>query len=302
MQNCTASSSCWKFPATVWKRLNSLYTAFHLWDTLRFSPYQHSTVPVCLPPALPLLLPLSHQDSGQEWCWKTEWWEMEGSVLPFQRSRLRTCLGWLRRHKPARRAQMQISHRGDACLRWYAGRLYMNQKTCYLMEGSPNSRPTPTAISPEASGQASNICPGSMPGNVCSTLFYLPARAILALASLRGWPRCSGDWGPGRSLFIRIAWRSTTLCLSGVLTSLSLSLFVFLSLERALWHWCLSLLSKGFQKRGSHSPMKDLKLQQFDSSNRCLWLPHEMDLILWKKISLCARRSSICGDLCFSTS
>lgn len=52
-------------------------------------------------PALPLLLPLSHQDSGQEWCWKIEWWEMEGSVLPFQRSCPRTCLSRLRRQKPA---------------------------------------------------------------------------------------------------------------------------------------------------------------------------------------------------------
>lgn len=162
-------------------------------------------------PALPLLLPLSQQDSGQEWCWKTEWWEMEGSVLPFQRSCPRTCFGRLWRQKPARRAQMQISHHGDACLRWNAGRLYMNQKMCYLMEGSPNSRPTPTAISPEASGQASNICPGSVPRKVCKTLFYLPARAILAFASLCGWPRCSVDWGPGWSLFIRIAWRSTAL-------------------------------------------------------------------------------------------
>lgn len=153
---------------------HSLTTFTLLYSSVTLSSshhYWHSPIPVCLPcrmlPALLLLLPLSHQDSGQEWCWKTEGWEMERSVLPFQRSHPGTCLSWLWRQKPSRCAQMQISHHGDACLRWYAGRLYMNQKMCYLMEGSANSRPTPTAISPEASGQASNICPGSGPRKVC---------------------------------------------------------------------------------------------------------------------------------------
>lgn len=170
---------------------------------------------------------------------------MERSALPFQRSHPSMLWG----QSPSCCAQMQISHYGDACLCWYAGHLYMNQKMCYLMEGYINSWPTPTAISPETSGQASNICPGSVPRKVCWTLFYLPARAILALASLCGRPRCSVDWSLSWSLFITLAWRSTTLRYWVNLPLCFLSVFVFLSLDRPLWLWCLSSLSKGFKRR-----------------------------------------------------
>lgn len=119
------------------------------------------------------------------------------------RSHPRTCRSWPCMRKLSCWTQMQISHHGDACLRWYAGRLYMNQKTCYLMENFANSRLTPTAISPEASGQASKICPGSV-RKVCWTLFYLLGRAILVFASLCEWPRCSVDWDLGWSLFIKL--------------------------------------------------------------------------------------------------
>lgn len=151
------TDSKWKFPLTVCAKLNTAFPLLYGPSTLWFSPFQHRTIPVCLPRrtflALLILLPLSPHDCGQEWCWKTEWWKTEGSVLPCQRSGPRTCLGRLRRRKNCRCARMQISQRGDACLRWYAGHLYMNQKTCYLMEGSANSTLTTATIPPQASGQ-----------------------------------------------------------------------------------------------------------------------------------------------------
>lgn len=195
-----------------------------------------------------------------------------------------SCLGPAAEAKIGRRAQMQISHHGDPCLRWYAGHLYTNQKMCYLMEGSPNSRPTSTVIWPKASSKDSNLCPGNMPKK-CARLFYLPARAILAFASL-----CMAQmfcWlRPGfEPLYWNCIKNHNPVLLLGELTSLSLLCFVFSNLNRTAWYWCLSLLSKGFQKElpvCNESP----KLQQFDFSNRCLWLLDEMDLILWKP-SLC---------------
>lgn len=72
---------------------------------------------------------------------------------------------------------------------------------------SPNSSPTSAAIMLQALGQASNICPGNL-SRKDWTLFYLPARAILAFTSLWGQTRCCVDWGQDWCLFIRLAWIS----------------------------------------------------------------------------------------------
>lgn len=67
-------------------------------------------------------------------------------------------------------AQIHISHHCDACLCWYAGHLYMNQKMCYLMKGFASSRLT--NIYPTTSlRSAINITQGNLPVKVCKTLF-----------------------------------------------------------------------------------------------------------------------------------
>ena len=140
------------------------HTAFPalLWDPLPFAPYQHCPIPLCLFPTtllgLPLLLPLS---------FKRLW---PGVVLKDRTvgdgkvcAPISALLSQAVEVTTVRRAQN--SHRGDACLRWCGGQFYMNQKMCYLMEDSPNSRPSSTTIPQQAYGRESNICPGNVSRN-----------------------------------------------------------------------------------------------------------------------------------------
>lgn len=116
---------------STWIGPSSFCSALWLWDSLWFSAFQHCPIPVCLPrrmlPGLPVLLP--HSSSG---FWAgivlTDWMEGDGHVcspnVTVQVPELDCC------------APMNITHHCDACLCWYAERLYMSQKICYLMESS----------------------------------------------------------------------------------------------------------------------------------------------------------------------
>lgn len=55
--------------------------------------------------------------------------------------------------------ETQVWGRGDACLYWYARRLYMNQKMTYLMAGSAHSEVTPISLG--VGGQVWAICAGN---------------------------------------------------------------------------------------------------------------------------------------------
>lgn len=160
VQKCVASSASWK--AFCYCVDMAVFTSLSRFETLWFSLYQHWTILVCLPQrtfsALPFsshCLPKTLARSGAErlngWRWKVC---APISALPSVVSSV---------DKNKRVAQMQISHHCDACHHWNGGRLYMNQKMCYLMEGFLNSRPIFTAITQQASSQVSNICPGNVP-------------------------------------------------------------------------------------------------------------------------------------------
>lgn len=144
----------------------------------------------------------------------------------------------------------------------------------------PDQPPLSFDQKPQARNQtyALGMCQKSVQG-----YFICQQRAILAFASL-----CTAQmfcWlRPGfEPLYWNCIKNHNPVLLLWELSYLSLLCFVFSNLNGADWH-CF-LLSKGFQKElpvCNESP----KLQQFDFSNRCLWLLDEMDLILWKP-SLC---------------
>lgn len=166
-----------------------------------------------LPPSptsllLLLLLPLSRWDSGQAWCWKTERWEMEGSALPFQRSRPWTCLGPGRGKKrpSARRCRfliilMHVSVDMPDIFTWSRKRVIWWRVLLILRRP-----PLPSCLEPQA-WLLKHLPWERAKKSVRETLFYLQARAILAFPSLYEWPICSDDWGRASLLESHVAGR-----------------------------------------------------------------------------------------------